>query len=514
MTAQNPLDHQGTLEFHPLAELLVEVQQAKLDGSMRLFRADAKAIIYFRSGSVVFAASNSPEYRLVKVLSERSNTITEVIARLPKCSNEVELSAMLVREKVLKKVEIDAAIVKQIECIVGGALNWADGNWHFSPLVRPRSDLAYPVDMRSILVAYARSRPMARVMARFKSADEQLQKIAEAANLPGLQSHEEYVLQRFGDEPRSIQDLTFECGLPENGFLQAVYVLWLAGLLRRTGWNAAFSEPRLAAIRGARVEVVRQAQKAVVNETTAPETPVEVKPVEPAAAETELTLDEYLARVEGASTHYDALGIDLKATNAELKSSYLVLAKLFHPDRFHRHDRATLDRIQAAFSSVQAAYETLKTPDSRETYNLKVRKELETREKLRAQGVADTDETGIKAEQGLESFEVGLSLLMDEEFERAIPFLGRAAHYNPENALYRAYFGKALSYERKQIHRAEGEMQAAVKLDPQNPKIRLMLVEFFIDQNLPKRAEGELKRFLEIAPDNKEAQALLSKLQG
>ena len=101
---------------------------------------------------------------------------------------------------------------------------------------------------------------------------------------------------------------------------------------------------------------------------------------------------------------------------------------------------------------------------------------------------------------------------MDDEYERAIPFLGRAAHYNPENALYRAYFGKALSYDEKQRHKAEGEMQAAVKIDPKNPKIRLMLVEFFMDNNM-RTSRGRVERFLEFVPNNAERKVCVAKIQ-
>ena len=119
----------------------------------------------------------------------------------------------------------------------------------------------------------------------------------------------------------------------------------------------------------------------------------------------------------------------------------------------------------------------------------------------------------MQSEQALESFEQGLHYLNDEEYSAAAAYLARAVHYNPQNALYRAYHGKALSADENQLHKAESEMQAAAKLEPQNAKIRLMLAQFFIDRKLKKRAEGELTRFLDIAPDNKEARALLDSLQ-
>lgn len=523
MTPQNSLDHNGNLKANPLAELLAEISQAGLEGSLRLSHGDGKAILYFRDGDVVYGVSNAREHRLLHILSDLGKIDPTKLAGLPKCANDVELATMLVREGVVSKVEVDAAIANQIERIVVSAVSWPDGEWHYSPLVRSREGLAFMVNVPRILVDYGRVLPMNSVLSRFRSMEERFERIAEANGGLQFQSHEDYVLQRFTAGARSIQDLTLECGLPENGFLQALYVLWLGGSLRRFDWNAAFSENRINAIRSARMTVVKQAQKPVVEIKTEPVEPVAppaAEPVEraPAAAPqqpvVEMTLDEYLERSETGKTHYDILGVDPKSAVAAIKASYFGLAKLFHPDRFHRESADTLLRVQAAFSKVQIAYDTLKSADTRETYDFKVRKELEMREKLKAQGIETTEEKiDSKTEQGLENFEAGLSLLMDEEYDRAVPFLGRAAHYNPDNALYRAYFGKALSYDSKQRHRAENEMQAAIKLDPANPKIRLMLVEFFMEHNMIKRAEGELKRFLELVPGNEEARTLLNRIR-
>lgn len=522
MTPQNTLDHKGNFSANPFAELLVEIRQAGLGGSMRLARRDAKAIIYFRDGEVVYGVSNSREHRLFHILLELRKIEQSSLAGLPKCTNDVELAAMLVKQNVLSRNEVDAAVVIQLERILIDALGWQDAEWHYSPLVRSREDLAFPIDARRVLIDYGRCQSSAFVLARFKSVQEKFERVSETDGDNYLQNHEEFVLKTVGTQPRTIEALTVECGLPENGLIQALYVLWLGGLLRRREWNAAFSENRIAAIRNAKVSLVKQAQKSATESSAnvgVPTEPADQRPepvpeAPPAKQQApEITLDEYLTRVAEGATHYDVLGIPPRAAIAEIKASYFLLAKLFHPDRFHRESPAALQKIQAAFSRVQAAYETLKSSDSRDNYDFKIRKELEMKEKLRAQGVTVADVVDTKAEQGLESFEAGLSLLMDEEYERAIPFLGRAAHYNPDNALYRAYFGKALSYDENQRHKAEGEMQAAARIDPKNPKIRLMLVEFFMENNLLKRAEGELKRFLEIAPDNAEAKRLLAKIQ-
>lgn len=525
MTPQNSLDHKGNFNAYPFAELLVEIGQAELDGSMRISSGENRSIVYFRQGKVVFCVSNVRSHRLLNVLVDSKRIDSARLADLPPSANDVEFAAMLLRENILAKDEIDAAVLSQIERIMVDILTWPSGEWHYSPLVRSREDLIVPLDANKLLIDYARCLPSASIFARFKSVQESFERVPEVGASPHLQSHEEFVLQRFGTEPRKIEDLTLECGLPENGFLQALYVLWLGGMLRRRDWNAAFSDERIRAIRSARVSLVKQASKATADTTTAKseipaaadEPPVVDDTKQPEKhIEPEITLDEYLVRVESGRTHYDVLGIQPKAAVSDIKASYFSLAKLFHPDRFHRESADLSQRIQAAFSTVQVAYDTLKSSDNRENYDFKVRKELDMKEKLIAQGVTveEGERIDSKTEQGLENFEAGLSLLMDEEYESAVPFLGRAAHYNPDNALYRAYYGKALSYDDKQRHKAEGEMQAASKLDPKNPKIRLMLVEFFIENNLLRRAEGELKRFLEAVPGNAEARELLSKVQG
>jgi len=56
-------------------------------------------------------------------------------------------------------------------------------------------------------------------------------------------------------------------------------------------------------------------------------------------------------------------------------------------------------------------------------------------------------------------------------------------------------------------------MQAALKIEPNNATFRILLAEFYIKFNLPKRAEGELTRLLALAPNNREARNMLESLK-
>ena len=516
MTAPNNLDLTGDFQQHEFAEVLAEVAQAKLSGSLRLARNDQKAIIYFRDGAVVYAVSNSREHRLFNILLQRKRVEQKDLARIPNFANDLELAAQLEANNVLPKTDIDDAIKSQVGSIIVSSLTWTTGEWVFSALTRLRDDLIFNVDVCKILANYARCLPPEEVYGRFKSVQEAFYRAGKSASSIALHPDEARTLDSFSDARLSIQELRPLCSLPEMTLFQSLYVLWLGGMLVRCEWNAAFPQAKVEEMRNAKVSLVKGA--AGTGKKGAPEeVSSEPAPTSEAAkvAEPEISLEEYLGRVEKAETLYEVLGVAVKASHAEIKTAYFLMAKLFHPDRFYREEAGKVKRIQTAFTQIAQAYETLKTEEGRQNYNFKMRRELENIEKRKASGQTEKPATpeDKSAELGLSSFEQAMDALNEEEFAAAAGHLARATHYSPQNALYHAYFGYALSHLEKQQHKAEASLQTAVKLDPKNPKIRMMLVDFFIEMKMTRRAEGELKRFLEVAPGNREAMQLLEQIQ-
>jgi hypothetical protein len=261
----------------------------------------------------------------------------------------------------------------------------------------------------------------------------------------------------------------------------------------------------------------------------------EAKAAEEAAAQAEaeaakesgeISVEEYLALVEKAETYYNVLGVFQNSDIAEIKTNYFAFAKRFHPDKYHHEAGSKLhQRIQHAFTQISQSYETLKDPEAREVYNFKMRRQLEKLEKrkelleeIKTQaatgGVDISNEAEIeKLEQAREEFDYGFNYLMNQDPASATPFFARAVGLAPKQARYHVYYGKALSYLEKNRHQAEQEFQIALKIEPGNTSYRLMLIEFYIDVNLLKRAEGELKRVLAKEPGNEDARALLDGLQ-
>ena len=156
MTPQNGLELKGTLFRQPFAELAAEIQAARLSGSLRLSNGSNKRIAYFKNGTLVFAASNSKDHKIVSLLLSRGRLERSELLSAPDITNDIELSAYLVRTGLLSKEESDKLFAQQITEIVTDIFSWDDGDWNFSPLARIRDGLEYDIHIRELLANYSR----------------------------------------------------------------------------------------------------------------------------------------------------------------------------------------------------------------------------------------------------------------------------------------------------------------------------------------------------------------------
>jgi curved DNA-binding protein CbpA len=512
----------GNLTEHPTAELLVEILQSRLDGSLRLSHHNSKTIIYSRHGEVVFAVSNQRQHRLFELLLQAAAITKQQLVEIPEFTNDFALAKALSEKEMLSDAELKSIFTRQIEGILRDVIGWKDGVWMFSSLSRIKDDIQYKIDVYGLLVEHGRNLPKDAVVRRFKSFKESFGRKPTAPAQISLLPQEAFLLSRFDTSYLKIEEIKALSHWSDMETLQRLYVLWLAGFLYRENWNTAFKEHQISAISSAKFELKKQmlpppevkpllnAPPKIVQEFRTEE----IKQPAPANVRAELTLEKYLARVEAAETHYELLNISHQATTADIKQAYFGLAKRFHPDLFHKQtDAPTQSRIQRAFTEIAHAYETLRDEATRKSYDFKLRRLLQELERLSPEQRNKPKVEQKTLTEASEIFEHGFNLLMEEDYEQALPYMLRAVHLAPETARYHAYYGKLLSADKAQRFKAEAELQAAIKLEPDNPTFRIMLAEFFIQHNLVKRAEGELNRLLANFPGNKEARALLDSLQ-
>lgn len=514
MTQPSALELQSDLKSHPFAELLVEISQAQLSGSLRISSDEKKAIVYFEEGQFAFAVSNERRYRLAEILTVQGASAGATIAQ-PSGMSDLQWTDKLVESGRLTEEHAEQALHLQCKSIVTSLLEWGEGDWTFSPLARVRSGVFFGIDANPILIEHARKLPITTSSERFRINNEEFSHLSDMDLTMELQPQEAFVLSRLDRSQTSLRDIVALSGLPEAATLHTIYSLWLGGFLRRHNWNCAFTDFKIDAMRTASLTRKSEPVVQVAIPVSKPVTkPVEEAVQEPEAPFVEISVDDYLARVEKAESLYEVLGVPNTSKPVSIRQAYFNLAKRFHPDRFHKAEPELRRRIERAFTAIAQAHETLRGADSRKHYDIKLEQELKDREMVKA-AVAAGEEASrpVQESQASGDFERGFALQLRGDFEAALPYLARAVYYSPRNARYRAFYGKTLSYDENQKHKAEHELQAAIRFEPDNPTYRVMLAEFFVRVKLPKRAEGELKRLLAQFPDNKEARSLLDSLQ-
>lgn len=530
----------GQLHEQPLVELIREIAAANLSGALRIERERVKVAVYFDAGEIIYAASNLRAHRLSECVLRWGLVTGQQLASVRVKDTDAQLADGLCATGALSRPALEGIIERQVSEVLRLALMWTEGVWNFDARVRLTQNVRVKLEIGKLLLESARHLPAEFIATRFPKAHEKLSSEAiDWSNLDLLPT-EAFVLSR-AYAPMSVHELMSISGLPEAEALQAIYVLALGNHLRRENWPQAFTAEELTqtvaagnstAKSGSAQPASNGAASDVKKTTHVSDAPVETKPDE------SVDLAALLTRLSEATDHYGVLGVRRSADAGEVKRSYHSLAKRFHPDRFHgESDKALYARVESAFTRIAQAYETLKDRQSRSEYDLKLvaqekRKPLPVNTAPPAARAGESDKTAqteartqapVHAEpqsdaprtvsQAEAKYQEGLHALQQGDRMLAITCFGEAARLAPAQARYRAHYGRALAGNAQTRHRAEKEIQAAIKLDTSNASYRIMLAELYRDLGFPRRAQGELERALAIDPKSDAARRLLDSLE-
>jgi curved DNA-binding protein CbpA len=510
MNQKTSLELKGTILAYPAAEILLELSQAGLSGSVRFEQNGKKAIVYFLDGDAIYSVSNEKQFRLAEFLISQQLITKEFAAKHVRLPSDLQFAEAVSDSGIISNEDLNTVVGAQCSAIVAAIVNWREGEWVFSPHNRLKPGINYSIELDRLLLDHGREIDVDSACIRLQNPNEWFGLRPVEMNNQQLQPREAFLLSRLDSQMITINQLTALSGLTREEALQIVYSLWLGGYLSRRGRSAAFSDERIGYLKTADLQLKKEHKPQPPSVSSIEAIPIETEkqqaPQEQAAP---FDLESTLKRIESADDYYSVLDIDPSAKVPDIRKAYFRLAKSLHPDLYHNDEPELLHRVERAFTHLAQAHETLKGADSRQGYDIKMR----NLEKERESGKTSPDSQGRQLDQAAADFERGLALQLEGEFEAALPYLARAAHYAPKNARYRAQYGKTLSMDESQRHKAEKELATAVQLDPGSPAFRLMLAEFFVRYKLIKRAEGELSRLLETSPGHKEALAMLDSLQ-
>jgi hypothetical protein len=500
----------GQLGEQPPAELIREIRAKSIAGRLQLQHERVRAVIFFDHGGLLYAAANVRPLRLREYLL-KAGINEAALARYEGQRSDLELARVLCKDHLLSLAAAEQIQTKQVSDVVRLALSWTEGSWDFDPRSQLEETINLRIETRPLLLEAGRRTPPKFAASRFLLRDEMISPGATPLDTDKLTPTEVFLLSRV-DRPAPLNELIAVSGLSESDTLVHVYSLALIGLLQRANWKNAFFG--VAAV-GSAVEP--EAEK-----------PVTAAPVEAEAADEAIDVRTFLEQLKQAQTHYDVLGVSKESSPAQMKTKYYELARRYHPDRYRKSEPTLISRLESAFARITQAYDTLRDDTLRANYDAKLRARQKAQQLADAAAtkttapVATTPETkaesapdaGLSVAQRAErQFKEGLEALELGQRKVAVGLFAAAASAVPKEARYRAHYGRLLAEHEHTRRAAEAELQAAIKLDPQNGEYRVLLAQLYRDLGLMLRARGEAERAVEADPNNAKARDLLRALK-
>ena len=492
----------GQLNEHALAELIREISEKKLSGSLRLQHEHSKVVVYLEKGRVAYAASNVRSLRLAGYLKKHQVANEAQLEKYAGKRSDLALAAALITDRVARREEIIGLLKSLVADVLRLALLWTEGTWQLDERKRLDDPIQLDVDPKTLLLESARRINLNVAASHFSNPNELISP-GDCSSLDGLLPTEGFLLSRV-EQPLSVSDLLAVSGLPEADTLRTIYGLTLAGFLQRENWTEVFR-------------------------TTASRTAISPKAHAPAAPQRseEDDLGDFLKRMDAAGSHYEVLNVVLDSPEEDIKKAYYGLARKYHPDRFRGRAATPMHaRLESDFARITQSYETLMDATRRKNYDAKVAAREKAEKFARAAPKATTPRgqddkkqergevlTEGEAKQTENIFKEGFAALQQGQINVALGLLGAAARALPQESRYRAYYGRALAAHTKTRRSAEGEMQAALRIEPNNATYRVMLAELYRDLGFARRALAEAERALILEPGNADARTLARKLK-
>lgn len=181
--------------------------------------------------------------------------------------------------------------------------------------------------------------------------------------------------------------------------------------------------------------------------------------------------------------HYRLLGCAATADTKDIKRAYFALAKLYHPDRFFRKDVGSLKpKIDAIFTAMTNALDTLTDADGRATYDAYLREVLKTR-------ITRRNAEALEARR---------------DYVAAAEIWARVVESLPTDAYVQHRQAYALLRGGANLDIAIAAATRAIELDPMRSEYRITAASLYIATNRERMALGELDAACELEPDRQD----------
>ena len=192
-----------------------------------------------------------------------------------------------------------------------------------------------------------------------------------------------------------------------------------------------------------------------------------------------------------AEDYYSILGIPKTASQSEIRTAYLRLAREQHPDRFR--EPAERDQAEQRFQLVNESFNHLRD------------------EKLRREYDKSLERKSMPPEQEAETlYKNGLLQEKSKEYSAALKYYYEAMRLAPENVNYVIAAARILAMDRGKQRQAAELFEQAIAKEPNAREPYIELGTLFLRSGMATRACRIYERGLKALPQDSELRSLHS----
>ncbi|MFQ5791192.1 MAG: DUF4388 domain-containing protein, partial [Acidobacteriota bacterium] len=151
-STRGPEPLQGSLREKAVLPLLLELQQGRATGFLKLERAPFQKTIVLRDGQILFAASNDPQDQLASILVAQGKLSRETLKQAQGLASKGDPLARVLAEQgwVTADELLDAARLK-VEGILADLYGWKEGRYEFEEGALPKGRVSLKLSTPRLL---------------------------------------------------------------------------------------------------------------------------------------------------------------------------------------------------------------------------------------------------------------------------------------------------------------------------------------------------------------------------
>jgi DnaJ-domain-containing protein 1 len=517
------METKGRLAEGVLPGLLRDLYVGRKTGLLTFARGDERRSVHVRRGHLVNADSNVREERMGEVMV-RQGRITEGDLKRAlgfMIRDKKRLGVVLMELGLIDTDGLEDAVARHVHDILAKVFTWTEGEYEFherDESAPQEGEVTLKLSTGDLILEAARGVQDPDVV-RYSLGD--MDRVVGLSSDPllrfqriNLSPTDGYLLSRV-DGTLSAREVMQLIPLPLEETQKSLFGLVSTGVVE---FLPLPPRPRPALERAGPKGRAASALPAAGEMAPAPTPPPAVsappdRPVPPDARRQEILEAHGALKTR---THFEVLGITRESTEAQVKEAYFRMAKRFHPDAHHDAALSDLrDKLEAVFSRLGDAYEVLRNPRIRASYE----KALHARASQAEPAVAvalpvESADPRQEARMAEEAIRKAARSLAAEKYWETIqllePAIGRVEGKVRQTG--RVLLAKAYMKNPNWVKQGEELLLAVLQDDPRHLEAYLLLGNLYKSGGLRSRAVTMFRKVLDLNPEHEEALAQLSQI--